>query len=157
MVSPVCGFRMEEEATDRMRHATAPARAAADGPAVRTRRVTGYSVNGASNSTILPRASAARFASSSSEETTSTGAVIPPPGVATLPPSPSMASVARRGFTSSADSVPRTQRGTMTGSPWTFSSPSARISRSTQSMAASRAAEPLSLGPNVSTSRPSRR
>ena len=68
-----------------------------------------------------------------------------------------MASLAARGFTRSADSAPRTQRGTITGSPRTFSSPSLFIRSSTQSIAASRLAEPLMRWPNVSTSRPRRR
>ena len=114
-------------------------------------------MNGTSNSTILPFASAARLWSSSNELTTSTGAVIPRFGVATLPPSPSIASLAARGFTSSADSAPRTQCGTITGWPRTFSRPSAFIRSSTQSIAASRLPEPLSRWPKVSTSRPSRR
>src|SRR5690606_8104236 len=49
---------------------------------------------------------------------------MPSGGVAMLPPSPSMGSSCRRGSISVADSSPRTQRGTMTGSPRTFSSPS---------------------------------
>ena len=89
--------------------------------------------------------------------TTSTRAVIPFLGVPTLPPRPSIASLAARGFTSSADSAPRTQRVTMTGSPWTFSSPSAFMKSRIQSIAASRLADPLSRWPKVSTSRPSRR
>ena len=35
-MAPVCGLRIEAEATERMRQATAPTRAAADGPSVRT-------------------------------------------------------------------------------------------------------------------------
>ena len=155
-MAPVWGFRIENVATDRIRHATAPARAAAEGPSVRTCRVAVYSVKGTSSSTILPFASAARRASSSSEPTTSTGAVIPRAAVPTLPPRPSIASRARRGRTSSADSAPRTQRGTMTGSPRTFSRPSLFIVWSTQSIAASRLADPLSRDPKVSTSRPRR-
>ena len=77
-------------------------------------------------------------------------------GVPTLMPSPSMASFARRGFTSSADSSPRTQCGTMTGSPRTFCKPSSFIVSRIQSIAASRLAEPLMRLPNVSTRRPSR-
>ena len=38
-VWPVWGLRIEFDATDRMRQATAPTRAAADGPSVRTGRV----------------------------------------------------------------------------------------------------------------------
>ena len=152
----MCGLRIEADATDRMRQATAPTRAAADGPSVRMRRVAEYSVNGVSKRTILPFASAARRSSSSNEATTSTGAVMPALGVPMLPPSPSMTSRAARGLTKSTDSAPRTQRGTITGSPRTFSSPSAFIWPRTQSIAASRLAEPLSRLPNVSTSRPSR-
>ena len=156
-MAPVCGLRMDAEATERMRQATAPARAAADGPSTRTFRVATYSVKGTSNSTILPFASAARRCSSSNAPTTSTGAVIPVFGVPTLPPSPSIASGAARGLTSSADSAPRTQCGTITGSPRTFSSPSAFMKSRIQSIAASRLAEPLSRWPKVSTRRPSLR
>ncbi len=83
---------------------------------------------GTSKRTIFPRASAARRWRSSKESTTSTSASIPSGGVPTLPPRPSMCSSAGRGASSSADSSPRTQRGTITGSPHTFSSPSSRIS-----------------------------
>ncbi len=113
-------------------------------------------MNGTSNRTIRPSASSARCSSSSKLETTSTSAVIPAAGVPMLPPRPSMGSSAARGSTSRADSSPRTQRGTMTGSPRTFSSPSASISARIQSMAASRLADPLNRWPNPSTSRASR-
>ncbi len=49
-----------------------------------------------------------------------------------------------------ADSAPRTQAGTMTGWPRTFSSPSARIRSRMWSMDASSASEPENRGPNVS-------
>jgi hypothetical protein len=89
---------------------------------------------------------------SSKLDTTTTGAVMPPADVPTLPPRPSIASGLRRGDTSSADSAPRTQCGTITASPRTFSSPSARIFASVQSIACSSASEPLSRLPKVSVS-----
>jgi hypothetical protein len=61
-----------------------------------------------------------------------------------------MASGTGRGWRSSSDSLPRTQRGTTTSSPRTFSKPSFFISAITQSMAASRFVLPLKRGPNVS-------
>ena len=67
-----------------------------------------------------------------------------------------MRSAARRGRTSSADSRPRTQCATITGSPRTFCSPSRFISARIQSIAASRLADPLGRWPNRSTSTPSR-
>ena len=109
-------------------------------------------MNGASNSTIFPFTAAPRAARSSKLVTTTTGAVIPPAGVPTLPPSPSIASGFRRGVTSSADSAPRSQWRTITGSPRTFSSPSARMRSSVQSIARSSDADPLSRCPNVSVS-----
>ncbi len=74
-----------------------------------------------------------------------------------MPPSPSSGSGIRRGRISVADSAPLTQWGTMTRSPRMFSRRSRFISDKIQSIAASRLAEPLSRGPKVSTSRPSRR
>ena len=69
-----------------------------------------------------------------------------------LPPKPVMGSMRRRGVSNSTDSLPRTQRGTITGSPRTFSSPSRSISAKIQSSADSRLDEPLNRGPKVSTS-----
>lgn len=63
-----------------------------------------------------------------------------------------MASRMGRGLTSSADSSPRTQRGMITGSLWTFSNPSRRISATIQSIARSRLGEPLMRWPKPSTS-----
>ena len=109
-------------------------------------------MNGTSNSTIFPFTAAPRAARSSKLVTTITGAVIPPAGVPTLPPSPSIASGFRRGVISSADSAPRTQWLTIARSPRTFSSPSARIRDSVQSIACSSAVEPAMREPKVSVS-----
>jgi len=64
-----------------------------------------------------------------------------------------MCSRARRGATSSADSDPRSQWGTRTGSPRTLAKPSARMDSMIQSMAASSRALPTGRFPNRSTSR----
>ena len=77
---------------------------------------------------------------------------MPPAGVPTLPPRPSIRSGARRGSISSADSAPRTQCGTITGSVCTLSKPSFLSCASSQSIARSSEAEPLSRWPCVSTS-----
>jgi hypothetical protein len=113
-------------------------------------------LNGWSNRTILPRASPARRSSSWKLLTTSTGAVMPSGGVPTLIPSPSMLSGATRGDVSVADSSPRTQCGTIAGSPCTLSSPSFRISPRIQSIARSSDADPLKRWPKVSVSVASR-
>ena len=67
-----------------------------------------------------------------------------------------MCSVSSRGLTSTADSSPRTQWVTFTGSPRTFWRPSFFISARIQSIAASRLREPACRWPKPSTSRPSR-
>src|ERR1041384_862117 len=69
-------------------------------------------VNGTSNSTIFPRASAAWVLRSSKLDTTRTSAWTPSFGVATLPPSPSIGRVARRGSTRPAFSLPPPPGGT---------------------------------------------
>ena len=61
-----------------------------------------------------------------------------------------MGSAWRRGAIISTDSAPRTQRGTITGSPRTLSRPSFFISASVQSMARSSDSEPENRGPKVS-------
>ena len=74
---------------------------------------------------------------------------MPSAGVPTLPPSPSIAKRLRRGVTSSADSAPRTQCGTITGSPRTFSSPSVRHLGENpvdRALEARRAAQPVAEG-----------
>jgi hypothetical protein len=81
---------------------------------------------------------------------------MPRGGVAMLPPRPTIGSRARRGSINSTDSLPRTQCGTMTGSAWTLSSPSLRISASTQSIACSRLSDPLKRLPKRSVSSASR-
>jgi hypothetical protein len=80
--------------------------------------------------------------------------VIPPSGVPTLPPRPStgIGMASGCGATTSSDSSPRTQCGTITSWPRTFSSPSASSSESTQSIAASSMSEPLSRRGKRSTS-----
>ena len=147
---PVCGVCIENGPTDRIKLATAPARAAWIAPCVRTITVWRYSVNGTLNRTIFPTASAARCLRSSNPLTTSTSAVMPSGGVPTLPPKPSIGKSRRRGESNSTDSLPRTQRGTVTSSPRTFWKPSFFISARHQSMASSRFFEPVKRGPNVS-------
>ena len=151
-MAPVCGVRKASSATERMRLATAPALAASMAPWDRKRTVSPYSVKGTLKTTIRPRISAARCANSAKLVTTLTGAVMPPGGVPTLPPKPSIGRRSRRGDSISTDSVPRSQRGTTTGSPWTFSNPSRRIRSRIQSTADSRAGDALGRAPKVSHS-----
>ena len=75
---------------------------------------------------------------------------MPARGVPMLPPSPSIVIALARGRTSSSDSRPRTQCGTIAGSPRTLASPSFFISASVQSIASSSAFVPLKREPKVS-------
>ena len=89
--------------------------------------------------------------------TTATSAVSPPGGVATVPPRPSTARRRGAGVTISADSLPRCQIGTRTGSSATFSCPSATKASCAQTIARSSAGEPVIRGPNWSASAATRR
>ena len=138
--------RPQTDRTDRARPAPRPRRTAAAEPraagAIRHRLGVGRVRRRRTARSGPARARASR-ADRRSSTTSSTSASRPPGGVATVPPSPSIAIGWRGGSTISALSWPRIQRGTITRSVRTFSRPSAFIVSTAQAIARVRFSEPL--------------